>query len=201
MFERSSHRFLFAFGIAALLTFTAACEKAPTAESEAVVVELSEEEACCSCEFSKVEELSVSEGLPCSFDHPAGWKAVFDRYESSAVVGRTCATPCTTASPAMSVTIPNGSNRNAGVMEESWRKIMPVAGTARCGEHVVTFFSTPGSEPDGLIGGLRFNVGHNGQLYTSGANFTCAEPGAWLELQALFIDTFRTNVGTTFEGT
>lgn len=199
MFGRSSHRFLSAFGIAALLTFAAACEKAPTAKSEAVVVELPDEEGCCSCQFSEVEEFSATESLPCTFDHPAGWKTGFDRFESWAFVVKRCGIACPT-SLGMNVTIPDRSNNNAEVLEETWRNTLPVAGTAHCGEHVVTFYSTPGSEPNGLYGGLKFHVGYNGRLYTSHTSFSCAEPGGWLKLQKLFIDTFRTNVGTTFEG-
>ena len=77
---------------------------------------------------------------------------------------------------------------------------MTVAGTARCGGVPVTFFSTPGSEPDGLIGGLRFHVGRGGRKYGANVTFTCARPGEWLRVQELFIRTFRTNEGTTFHG-
>jgi len=155
---------------------------------------------CCNCRFSAVEQFSASEGLPCDFDHPAGWEALYDVYGLSAVVGKpSCETPCT-ATSAIAFTVAEKPNTNAETMEEIWRQALRVVGTASCGGQEVTFFSLPGSEPLGLTGGLRFHVGHGGKKYGANATFSCPEPGAWLDLQELFINTLRTNRDTTFEG-
>jgi hypothetical protein len=83
-------------------------------------------------------------------------------------------------------------------MEQIWRQGMQVVGTARCGDAVVTFFSPPGSDPTGLIGGLKFYIGYNGQKYGASATFTCPDPGAWVDLRTQFIDSFRTNQSSVF---
>lgn len=159
-------------------------------------------EDCCSCQFTSTEPLTAGETPPCAFDHPAGWEAMpgDDGAAVHAVVGPPpCGTPCA-GSPGIAFSVAKKANANAETTEEVWRQVMKVAGTARCGGVPVTFFSTPGSEPDGLIGGLRFHVGHGGKKFGASATFTCAEPGEWLRVQELFINTFRTNEGTTFDG-
>ena len=85
-------------------------------------------------------------------------------------------------------------------MEEVWRQALPIVGDARCGDATVTFFSPPGADPNGLLGGVKFYIGHGGKKYSGAATFTCGMPGEWLELRKLFIETFRTNAGTTFGG-
>jgi hypothetical protein len=50
----------------------------------------------------------------------------------------------------------------------------------------------------GLTGGVRFHVRHDGKKYGGTATFSCPEPGGWLALRSLFIDSFTTNPDTTF---
>ena len=161
-----------------------------------------EKEDCCNCQFSGTAALSGSEILPCAFDHPAGWKAVAgdDGAAVHVVVGAPpCGMQCT-GSPGIAFSVGNKADSNAETMEEVWRQVMTVAGSSRCGGKAVTFFSTPGSDAAGLTGGLRFYVSHGGKKYGANATFTCSEPGGWLRLQEVFINTFRTNAGTTFAG-
>lgn len=157
---------------------------------------------CCSCGFEAVATFAVSDGLPCSFDHPAGWEGVFGD-DGAAVYGVASKPACGKTCPADSAitfSVAAKPNANADTMEEIWGQMMKVVGSARCGGRVVTFYSLPGSQPTGLTGGLRFHVGFDGKAYGGNATFSCAEPGGWLKLQELFVNSFRTNQATTFEG-
>lgn len=156
---------------------------------------------CCSCRYAATVAFDAGEGLPCDFDYPAGWDAMLgaDPAGPQAVVGQpSCGKPCPGGSGGMGVMIAGKPNRNADTMEEAWRQVMTVAGKATCGDRSVTFFSTPGSDPAGHLGGLRFHVGFQGEPYSGSATFSCPVPGEWRELQQLFIDSFRTNPDTTF---
>ena len=173
---------------------------AAEAEPLPVAEPTEERDDCCSCRISAVEPFSVSEGLPCDFDHPAGWEALYDRHAVTAVIGApSCETPCA-ASPAIAIMIATKPDTNAETMEEIWRQALRVVGTASCGGAEVTFFSPPGSEPTGLMGGVKFHVGFKGKKYGGSATFSCPDPGGWLELQDLFIRSLRTNPDTTFVG-
>jgi hypothetical protein len=156
---------------------------------------------CCSCRFTDFKKFSASEILPCDFDYPAPWQAVAgdDGATVNAVAGAQCAAACP-VSPGLGFSVAKKPNANAESMEEVWTQAMRVVGSARCGGRVVTFFSLPGSEPDGQTGGLRFHVGHGGESYGANATFTCPGSGEWLEVQELFINSFKTNEDTTFEG-
>jgi hypothetical protein len=156
---------------------------------------------CCSCAVAAVVPLAGSDILPCTFDHPAGWKAVSgdDGMMVGAIAGpATCDTICPKGTPAMTLSIGTTPDSNADTMEAIWLQAMPVVGTARCGDSTVTFYSPPGADPMGLLGGVKFYVGFGGKKYGGAATFTCGTPGGWLELRKLFIDTFRENPGTTF---
>ena len=102
--------------------------------------------------------------------------------------------------PDRSLFIETGSNPNADAMAEAWPAIMQTAGKARCGESEVRFFSTPGSDPTGLTGGVRFHLRWAGAKYDGAATFSCDVPGGWLRLRDQFINTFHNNDGTTFDG-
>jgi len=157
----------------------------------------------CSCQFQAVEPFSSGKNLPCVFDHPAGWesRSADDGAAVQGVVGKPAGdAPCMSGTAAITVSIAKKPNPNAAAMEEFWPQIMKVAGTAECGGGAVTFFNTPGSEPGGQMGGLRFHVPFHGKRYGGSATFSCPNPGEWLKLQELFINTFRTNEGTTFDG-
>lgn len=154
--------------------------------------------ACCNCRIQPARTLSDSR-LPCDFDIPENWEVVVgdDGAAVSGAAGPRCETACP-VSAGVAFSVANKPNANAGTMEEVWKQVMTVAGTARCGDRTVTFFSLPGADPNGLLGGLRFHVGHGGEAYGANATFTCPGPGQWLKLQELFIDTFTTNQSTTF---
>jgi hypothetical protein len=83
-------------------------------------------------------------------------------------------------------------------MEEIWRQVMPVVESARCGDATVNFYSPPGSDDLGLIGGVKFFVSVAAKKYSGAANFTCGQPGGWLALRRLFIDSFRDNPESQF---
>ncbi len=156
--------------------------------------------ACCSCHVQAAKIFSAA-ALPCNFDIPKDWKVMTgdDGASVSAVGGAECHAACP-VSGGLSFSVAKKPNNNAETSEQLWRQIMQVAGTARCGDTVVTFFNPPGSDPNGLMGGLKFHVGQNGKKYGAVASFTCPAPGEWLALQRLFIDSFTSNPGSTFPG-
>jgi hypothetical protein len=157
---------------------------------------------CCNCDVGGRETLSSSK-LPCLFDYPEGWDAVVgdDGALASAVVGpQSCETSCPNGTPGMSVSFGKKPDSNADTMEAIWPKVMSVVGSGRCGDGTVTFFSPPGADPQGLIGGVKFYVSVAGKKYSGAATFTCGQPGGWLALRQLFIDTFRGNPSSSFPG-
>jgi hypothetical protein len=158
------------------------------------------EDDCCRCEIAGTQALADSDILPCTFDHPAGWQGQIgdDGALVSAVVGANCSTVCAQGAPGIAFSVGTRPDSNAETMEQIWREAMPIVGDARCQDSTVTFFSPPGADPNGLIGGVKFYIGYGGKKYSGGATFTCGVPGGWLELRALFINSFRTNPGTTF---
>ena len=89
---------------------------------------------------------------------------------------------------------------NADTMLSIWPEVMSPVGSAHCGEGTVQFFSTPGSEATGFTGGVKFYVQVGGKKYSGGATFTCGNPGGWLPLQDMFVDSFRDNPESTFPG-
>jgi hypothetical protein len=155
---------------------------------------------CCSCAVEARRSFANPQ-LPCLFDHPANWDAIVG--DDGALVGAVvspqhCVGICPAASPGLSVSFAKKSDSNAETMEAIWPLVMPVVGTARCGDATVTFYSPPGSDDTGSIGGVKFYVGIGGAKYSGAATFTCGQPGGWLALRQLFIDTFRGNPGSTF---
>lgn len=68
------------------------------------------------------------------------------------------------------------------------------------GRDLFIFFSPPGADPTGFLGGVKFCVQLDGQKYGGAAQFTCDEPGGWLHLRDMFIDSFRDNPASTFPG-
>jgi hypothetical protein len=89
---------------------------------------------------------------------------------------------------------------NADAMLSIWPTGMSTVGSARCGEGTVQFFSPPGDDPTGFIGGVKFYVQVDGKKYSGGATFTCGEPGGWLPLRDMFVNSFRDNPQSTFPG-
>lgn len=170
----------------------------------ALVVKLSTEDEvdCCSCEVRGLQQFTGGRILPCIFDHPEDWEGLAgdDGGMVSAVIGPSCGAACPRGSPGIGFTVATREDRNAEAMESLWRQVMPVAGTARCGDSTVTFYSPPGADPLGLMGGVKFYVGINGKKYAGGATFSCGEPGGWVKFQRLFIESFRGNPDTTFPG-
>ncbi len=154
---------------------------------------------CCSCQVTSGAALQAPPMLPCTFDLPAGWKAGFGNDGSliSAIAGAQCGAACR-VSPSQSFSVATGSNRNAETMEEIWSGMMKVVGTGSCGDRGVTFFESPGSDPNGQLGAVQFHVGFGGKLYSANATFTCPVPGEWQNLRDLFIGSFRSNPGSTF---
>lgn len=153
---------------------------------------------CCKCRVQPARTLSDSR-LPCDFDIPENWEVVVgdDGAAVSGAAGPRCETACPVAA-GMAFSVAKKPNANAETTEEIWKQVMTVAGSAHCGDRTVTFFSLPGADPTGLMGGLRFHVGHDGKSYGANATFTCPGPGQWLKLRELFINTFATNQSTTF---
>lgn len=154
--------------------------------------------ACCECRVQPAKTLSAS-GLPCEFDVPEDWQVVVgdDGAAVSGAAGPRCETACP-VSAGVAFSVAKKPDANSGATEDIWKQVMKVVGTARCGDRKVTFFSLPGADAAGLIGGLRFHIGHGGESYSANVTFTCPGPGEWMKLQGLFIDTFSTNQNTTF---
>lgn len=75
---------------------------------------------------------------------------------------------------------------------------MPIVGNARCGEGTVSFYSPPGADEMGFLGGVKFYVSIGGEKYSGAATFSCGEPGGWLHQRDMFVDSFRDNPGSTF---
>jgi hypothetical protein len=157
-------------------------------------------DACCSCQ-TQLKEMFSNDALPCDFDIPKNWQVMTgdDGSAVNAVAGAQCTNACPVAG-GLSLSVAKKPNANAASMEQMWQQVMQPVGSARCGDATVTFYNPPGADPNGLMGGLRFHIGHNGQKYGASATFTCPEPGQWKGLQTLFIDSFRTNPSSTFPG-
>ena len=160
--------------------------------------------SCCSCEVAgggwvDTSRLADNNGSPCDFQVPASWNVVVgdDGASLSVVASPACDERCLTT-PTISLTIAMGPNPNADAMAEVWPTIMPLVGTARCGSGTARFFGTPGSDPDGGMGGVRFHLTWAGQKYDGAALFSCGTPGGWIRLQEHFVNTFHGNAGTTF---
>lgn len=170
----------------------------------ALVVKLStEEEAdCCACVVGEVQQFTGSNILPCTFDHPLGWEGAAgnDGGLVSAVVGPACGGTCVMGPPDMGFTVAMREDRNADAMEAMWRQIMPVVGSGSCAGSNVTFYAPPGSDPQGLMGGVKFYLEVDGKKYAGGATFSCGEPGKWVKFQELFIDSFTSYPGSIFPG-
>lgn len=157
---------------------------------------------CCSCTIGSVKTLA-SPQLPCLFDHPAAWEPVVGddgSLVSAVVTPASCGKVCPAAAPSFSVSFGTKPDSNATTMEDIWTQVMPTVGTARCGDATVTFYSPPGSDDTGLMGGVKFFVGVAGRKYGGAANFTCGQPGGWLALRKMFIDSFRDNPQSAFGG-
>jgi len=166
----------------------------------AFVTASAEESQCCSCAVGSTETFADAR-LPCLFDHPEPWSAVVgdDGALVSAVAGpEACETICPGGAPAMTVSFGTTPDSNADTMEQIWKQVMPVVGNGRCGDGTVTFLSPPGAETTSPIGGVKFYVSIGGEKYGGAATFTCGQPGGWLVLQKLFIDSFRGNPESTF---
>jgi len=154
-----------------------------------------DEPDCCSCAVSGSKTLTGTQ-LPCLFDYPAPWDAMVGNdgaLVSAVVTPASCDTACPNGAPGLSASFGTRPDSNADTMEEIWRQVMPVVGSARCGDATVNFYSPPGSDDLGLIGGVKFFVSVAGKKYSGAANFTCGQPGGWLALRRLFIDSFRDN--------
>ena len=155
---------------------------------------------CCSCAVVGSRTFA-SPQLPCLFDHPAGWDVQVgdDGALVSAVAGPdSCGEACPNGHPGLSVSFGTKPDSNADAMEEIWKQVMPTVGTADCGDAKVTFFSPPGSDETGLMGGVKFYVSVGGRKYAGAANFTCGQPGGWLALRRQFVDSFRDNPESRF---
>jgi hypothetical protein len=158
------------------------------------------ENDCCSCKVRGAKTFA-DKRLPCLFDYPETWSAVAGSdgaLVSGIATPASCDTICPNGTPAMTMSFGDTPDSNADTMEQIWRQIMPVVGSGRCGEGTVTFFSPPGSDASSLIGGVKFYVSLGGKKYGGAATFTCGEPGGWLELQKLFVDSFRGNPESSF---
>lgn len=159
---------------------------------------------CCSCAVVDSQPFADPR-LPCLFDYPVDWAGTAgdDGAMVSAIAGpppQSCGTVCPNGTPAMSVSYGKTYDRNADEMLRIWPMAMPVVGKARCGEGTVQFFSPPGADPTGFLGGVKFYVQLDGEKYGGAATFTCGEPGGWLRLRDMFIDSFRDNPASTFPG-
>ena len=119
---------------------------------------------CCSCAVNERTRLAKPE-IPCLFDVPKGWDVEVgdDGALLSAVAGPSCDAPCANGAPGMAVSFGTKPDSNADTMEEIWTQVMPVVGSARCGEGTVTFFSPPGADETGPLGGVKFFVAIGGR--------------------------------------
>ena len=156
---------------------------------------------CCSCAVDEPTTVSRP-GIPCLFDVPADWKVTVgdDGALSSAVAAPACGTSCANGAPGISASFAKKPDSNADTREEIWRQIMPIVGSARCGEGTVTFFRPPGADASGPTGGVNFYVAIDGRKYSGAATFTCGQPGGWLALRELFVASFRDNPESNFPG-
>ena len=157
---------------------------------------------CCSCGAASVQTFADAQ-LPCHFDYPASWVSMVggDAGLISAIIGpSSCGASCPNGEPGMAVSYGRVYDSNADTMLSIWPEVMSPVGSAHCGEGTVQFFSTPGSEPTGFTGGVKFYVQVGGKKYSGGATFTCGNPGGWLPLQDMFVDSFRDNPESTFPG-
>lgn len=157
---------------------------------------------CCSCAITSGKTYSDPR-LPCSFEYPASWAAVTsnDSGMISAIASpppQSCSTICKNGTPVMSVSYGTTFDRNADAMLSIWPMAMRVVGSARCGEGTIKFFSPPGSDPSGTLGGVKFYVGIDGKKYGGAAQFSCGEPGGWVRMRDMFIDSFQDNSASTF---
>ncbi len=160
--------------------------------------------ACCRCDVITGALVDAStrannNASPCDFLVPETWDVVVgnDGANVSVVAGPACDASCPTT-PTISLTIAMGPNSNADAMAQVWPSIMPTIGTAQCGGGAVRFFGTPGSNPNGKLGGVRFHLNWAGKKYDGAALFSCGTPGGWIKLQEHFVNTFHGNAGTTF---
>ena len=157
---------------------------------------------CCSC--SAVSRQTFADPrLPCQFDYPANWESMVgaDGALISAIAGPpSCGATCPNGEPGLAVSYGMKYDSNADAMLSIWPTAMSTVGSARCGEGTVQFFSPPGDDPTGFIGGVKFYVQVDGKKYSGGATFTCGEPGGWLPLRDMFVNSFRDNPQSTFPG-
>jgi hypothetical protein len=175
----------------------------PTPESVSPAI-AAEAPNCCSCAFV-TGKTYADPRLPCLFDYPQPWQAVTgdDGALVSTVAGppTSCGTICKNGSPTMSVSYGTTYDSNADEMESIWQMAMPIVGDARCGEGTVRFFSPPGADETGFLGGVKFYVKIDGKNYGGAAQFACGQPGGWLRLRDMFIESFRDNPESTYPGT
>ena len=157
---------------------------------------------CCSCNVVSDQTFSDPR-LPCQFDYPASWENMVgdDGALISAVAGpASCGASCPNGEPGLAVSYGKKPDSNADTMLSIWPTVMPTVGSARCGEGTVQFFSPPGADETGYMGGVKFYVQVGGKKYSGGATFTCGQPGGWLPMRDMFVDSFRDNPGSTFPG-
>lgn len=173
---------------------------AEVAPGSSAAVPVDDSQNCCSCSAASGKTFTDPQ-LPCLFDYPASWESMVggDGGLISAVIGpSSCGTTCPHGEPGIAVSYGRTYDSNADTMLSIWPEVMSTVGSARCGEGTVEFFSTPGSDPTGYIGGVKFYVQVGGKKYGGGATFNCGNPGGWLPLQDMFVDSFRDNPGSTF---
>lgn len=155
---------------------------------------------CCSCSAASARTFADPQ-LPCQFDVPASWGGMVggDSGLISAIIGpSSCGTACPNGEPGIAVSYGRVYDSNADRMLSIWPDVMSKVGSAKCGEGTVQFFSPPGSDETGFIGGVKFYVQVGGRKYSGGATFTCGNPGGWLPLRDMFVDSFRDNPESTF---
>jgi len=157
---------------------------------------------CCSCAVV-YDQTFADPRLPCRFDYPVSWQSAVgdDGGMLSAIAGpppQSCGTICPNGTPYMTVSYGTQYDSNADEMLRIWPMAMPIVGDARCGEGTVQFFSPPGADETGFLGGVKFYVQLDGKKYGGAATFTCGEPGGWLRLRDMFIESFRDNPASTF---